>query len=64
MKVSQYTRYTKYGDDVIVYNTYNGALGSLNKNTATDEYNNVISAIDKKAECRALETKKYSRKLQ
>lgn len=60
MKVSQYTRYTKYGDDVIVYNTYNGALGSLNKNTATDEYNNVISAIDKKAECRALETKKYS----
>jgi len=48
MKVSQFTRYTKYKDDLVVYNTYNGGVGVINQKSNPLEYSSVIKAIDEK----------------
>ena len=46
MKVSKFTRYTEYENDLIVYNTFNGGLGAINKQENPNEYDIIKSIID------------------
>ena len=48
MKVSMFTRCTVFEDDLIIYNTFNGALASVNKNDNIEEYEYIKEIIENK----------------
>lgn len=60
MKVSQFTRYTKFEDGLVLYNTYSGSLGFVSKSKCQNEYQNIKRSIDEKMNHQSLDLIDYS----